>query len=181
MLISHVRTHGNFTCDIIYGNLTCDIIYGSFTCDIIYGNFTCDIIYGNFTCYIFYSNFTCDIIYGNFTCDMVISHVTFFMVILHVTLFIVVLHVTLFISFSAEFCWMCLRNWTEHNREYYECSIYKENLQVVSENSGLKAREALKKYLFYYERVCAGKLGIKIKSYSLELIELSSINKVSLV
>ena len=51
-----------------------------------------------------------------------------------------------------EFCWMCLRNWTEHNREYYECSIYKENPQVANENSGLKAREALKKYLFYYER-----------------------------
>ena len=48
---------------------------------------------------------------------------------------------------------MCLRNWTEHNREYYECSIYKENPKVANENSGLKAREALKKYLFYYERV----------------------------
>ena len=56
------------------------------------------------------------------------------------------------ISFS-EFCWMCLRNWSEHNREYYECSIYKQNPGVASENSGVKAREALKKYLFYYERV----------------------------
>ena len=50
---------------------------------------------------------------------------------------------------------MCLRNWTEHNREYYECSIYKENPQVANECSGVKAREALKKYLFYYERVSA--------------------------
>ena len=46
-----------------------------------------------------------------------------------------------------------MRNWTEHNREYYECSMYKENPQVANECSGVKAREALKKYLFYYERV----------------------------
>lgn len=51
-----------------------------------------------------------------------------------------------------EFCWMCLRNWSEHNREYYECSIYKQNPEVANENSGIRAREALKKYLFYYER-----------------------------
>lgn len=49
---------------------------------------------------------------------------------------------------------MCLRNWSEHNREYYECSIYKQNPQIANETSGVKAREALKKYLFYYERVC---------------------------
>ena len=48
---------------------------------------------------------------------------------------------------------MCLRNWSEHNREYYECSIYKQNPEVANENSGIRAREALKKYLFYYERV----------------------------
>ena len=48
---------------------------------------------------------------------------------------------------------MCLRNWTEHNREYYECSIYKKNPEIANETSGVKAREALKKYLFYYERV----------------------------
>ncbi|XP_046840208.1 E3 ubiquitin-protein ligase ARIH2-like isoform X2 [Xenia sp. Carnegie-2017] len=52
-----------------------------------------------------------------------------------------------------EFCWMCLGNWNEHNREYYECSIYKENPSMVKKKSGtLKAREALTKYLFYYER-----------------------------
>lgn len=55
---------------------------------------------------------------------------------------------------TSEFCWMCLGNWNEHNREYYECSIYKENPSMVKKKSGtLKAREALTKYLFYYERV----------------------------
>ena len=60
---------------------------------------------------------------------------------------------TAILIFFKEFCWMCLRNWSEHNREYYECSRYKENPQIANENSGVKAREALKKYLFYYERV----------------------------
>ena len=36
--------------------------------------------------------------------------------------------------------------------EYYECSRYKENPNIANESAHAKAREALKKYLFYFER-----------------------------
>ncbi|XP_022081037.1 E3 ubiquitin-protein ligase ARIH2-like isoform X2 [Acanthaster planci] len=51
-----------------------------------------------------------------------------------------------------NFCWMCLGDWKTHGSEYYECSRYKENPNIASESANVKAREALKKYLFYFER-----------------------------
>ena len=49
-------------------------------------------------------------------------------------------------------------DWKNHGSEYYECSRYKENPNIANESANVKAREALKKYLFYYERVrCLGK------------------------
>lgn len=67
---------------------------------------------------------------------------------------------------------MCLGDWKSHGSEYYECSRYKENPNIANEsvhaqvrifycsvNSdkfniffSIQAREALKKYLHYYER-----------------------------
>lgn len=52
-----------------------------------------------------------------------------------------------------EFCWMCLGDWKAHGSEYYECSRYKENPNIAHESVHAQAREALKKYLHYYERV----------------------------
>lgn len=52
-----------------------------------------------------------------------------------------------------EFCWMCLGDWRTHGSEYYECSRYKENPNIAHESVHVQAREALKKYLHYYERV----------------------------
>lgn len=40
--------------------------------------------------------------------------------------------------------------WKTHGAQYYECSKYRENPNIANETE--KAREALKKYLFYYER-----------------------------
>ncbi|XP_071081838.1 potential E3 ubiquitin-protein ligase ariadne-2-like [Haliotis cracherodii] len=51
-----------------------------------------------------------------------------------------------------DFCWMCLGDWKAHGSEYYECSRYKENPNIANESVLVQAREALKKYLFYYER-----------------------------
>ncbi|CAO1300377.1 unnamed protein product [Diamesa tonsa] len=51
-----------------------------------------------------------------------------------------------------DFCWMCLGDWKAHGSEYYECSRYKENPNIVNESVHAQAREALKKYLHYYER-----------------------------
>lgn len=66
---------------------------------------------------------------------------------------------------------MCLGDWKSHGSEYYECSRYKENPNIANESvhaqvkqfavflstinltlSLSQAREALKKYLHYYER-----------------------------
>lgn len=52
-----------------------------------------------------------------------------------------------------DFCWMCLGDWKTHGIEYYECSRYKENPNIAHESVHAQAREALKKYLHYYERV----------------------------
>ncbi|XP_070558597.1 potential E3 ubiquitin-protein ligase ariadne-2-like [Ptychodera flava] len=51
-----------------------------------------------------------------------------------------------------DFCWMCLGDWKNHGSEYYECSRYKENPNIANESVHVQAREALKKYLFYFER-----------------------------
>ena len=59
----------------------------------------------------------------------------------------------IFSLFSADFCWMCLGDWKTHGSEYYECSRYKENPDIVNQSQQAQAREALKKYLFYFERV----------------------------
>jgi ariadne-2 len=51
-----------------------------------------------------------------------------------------------------DFCWMCYGDWKTHGSEYYECSRYKENPNIANESVHAQAREALKKYLFYFER-----------------------------
>lgn len=56
------------------------------------------------------------------------------------------------ISFS-DFCWTCLGDWKTHGSQYYKCSRYKENPDIVNQSQKAQAREALKKYLFYFERV----------------------------
>ena len=52
---------------------------------------------------------------------------------------------------NHEFCWMCLKNWNIHTREYYECSRYKAN-PMVGDKAMTATRLALKKYIHYYER-----------------------------
>ena len=58
-------------------------------------------------------------------------------------------------SSVLDFCWMCLGDWKKHGDSYYECSRYKENPKLSKESKHTKAREALKKYLFYFHRVLA--------------------------
>ncbi len=55
---------------------------------------------------------------------------------------------------SVYRAYVCLfPDWKTHGSEYYECSRYKENPNIVNESAHAQAREALKKYLFYFERV----------------------------
>jgi ariadne-2 len=48
---------------------------------------------------------------------------------------------------NHDFCWVCLEKWDSH-RGYYECSTYKK----MDERGKNEARQALEKYLFYYQR-----------------------------
>lgn len=59
-----------------------------------------------------------------------------------------------------DFCWMCLGDWKAHGSEYYECSRYKENPSIADETANAQAREALKKYLHYFERVSSSIVDI---------------------
>jgi len=58
-----------------------------------------------------------------------------------------------------EFCWLCLGDWHKHGNStggYYQCNIYdkqaKEGVHVEEENTRQKAKHALDKYMFYFER-----------------------------
>lgn len=70
-----------------------------------------------------------------------------------------------------DFCWMCLGDWKSHGSEYYECSRYKENPNVVNESAHAQAREALKKYLHYYERWENHSKSLKLEAETLEKIK----------
>lgn len=87
-----------------------------------------------------------------------------------------------------DFCWMCLGDWKSHGSEYYECSRYKENPNIAHESVHAQAREALKKYLHYYERVCwflfimlQQSLNDKITSTDARLLKCDSTEYVILV
>ncbi|BET02256.1 IBR [Nesidiocoris tenuis] len=70
-----------------------------------------------------------------------------------------------------DFCWMCLGDWKSHGSEYYECSRYKENPNIVNESVLAQAREALKKYLHYYERWENHSKSLKLEAETLEKIK----------
>lgn len=67
-----------------------------------------------------------------------------------------------------EFCWMCLGDWKTHGSEYYECSRYKENPNIAHESAHAQAREALKKYLFYFERWENHSKSLKLEEQTLQ-------------
>uniref|UniRef100_A0A8D9ETM3 RBR-type E3 ubiquitin transferase n=1 Tax=Cacopsylla melanoneura TaxID=428564 RepID=A0A8D9ETM3_9HEMI len=70
-----------------------------------------------------------------------------------------------------EFCWMCLGDWKQHGSEYYECSRYKENPNIGRESAHAQAREALKKYLHYYERWENHAKSLKLESALIDKIK----------
>ncbi|XP_064632911.1 potential E3 ubiquitin-protein ligase ariadne-2-like [Lineus longissimus] len=70
-----------------------------------------------------------------------------------------------------DFCWMCLGDWKAHGSEYYECSRYKENPNIANESVHAKAREALKKYLFYFERWENHAKSLKLEEQTLKKIK----------
>ena len=77
----------------------------------------------------------------------------------------------LYHKICSDFCWVCLGEWKKHGDAYYECSRYKEDPKVVNENRHAKAREALKKYLFYFHRV----------SYMMSAVHRGGCNSIPLI
>ncbi|XP_069937683.1 potential E3 ubiquitin-protein ligase ariadne-2 [Cherax quadricarinatus] len=77
-----------------------------------------------------------------------------------------------------DFCWMCLGCWKTHGSEYYECSRYKENPNIANESAHAQAREALKKYLHYYERWENHSKSLKLEEETLAKIRERIQNKV---
>ncbi|KAL1493400.1 hypothetical protein ABEB36_011461 [Hypothenemus hampei] len=75
-----------------------------------------------------------------------------------------------------DFCWMCLGDWKSHGSEYYECSRYRENPNIAHESAHAQAREALKKYLHYYERWENHSKSLKLEEQTLEKLR-TRINK----
>lgn len=73
-------------------------------------------------------------------------------------------------SCKHDFCWMCLGDWKTHGSEYYECSRYKENPNIAHESAHAQAREALKKYLHYYERWENHSKSLKLEEQKLQKI-----------
>jgi len=69
-----------------------------------------------------------------------------------------------------DFCWMCLGDWRNHGSEYYECSRYKENPNIANESAHAQAREALKKYLHYFERWENHSRSMKLEAVTLDNI-----------
>mmetsp|Transcript_74615 Transcript_74615/g.207394 ORF Transcript_74615/g.207394 Transcript_74615/m.207394 type:complete len:559 (+) Transcript_74615:186-1862(+) len=68
-----------------------------------------------------------------------------------------------------EFCWLCLGDWHTHGTStggYYQCNIYdkqaKEGVHVEEEKSRQKAKHALDKYMFYFERFMDHDRGMKL-------------------
>ena len=74
-------------------------------------------------------------------------------------------------SCKHEFCWICLGDWKTHGSDYYECSKYKENPNIVCESIHAQAREALKKYLFYFERWDNHARSLRLEKQALEQIK----------
>lgn len=77
-----------------------------------------------------------------------------------------------------DFCWMCLGDWKAHGSEYYECSRYKENPNIAHESAHAQAREALKKYLHYFERWENHSRSMKLEAQTLDKIKNRITDKV---
>ncbi|KAJ3277018.1 hypothetical protein HDV01_000070 [Terramyces sp. JEL0728] len=51
-----------------------------------------------------------------------------------------------------EFCWICLGPWADHGTSWYNCSRYEEKESVDARDAQTKSRQALERYLHYYNR-----------------------------
>ncbi|MES1919472.1 hypothetical protein MHBO_001299 [Bonamia ostreae] len=72
-----------------------------------------------------------------------------------------------------EFCWVCQRDWTEHNAKtggFYRCNVYRE-LKLKGELGRDKKRQKSAKYLFYYLRYQNHEQSLKFAQRNLSDLE----------
>ncbi|KAJ3213366.1 hypothetical protein HDU67_002948 [Dinochytrium kinnereticum] len=51
-----------------------------------------------------------------------------------------------------EFCWVCLGPWADHGTQWYNCNRFEERNSVDARDAQAKSRQALERYLHYYNR-----------------------------
>lgn len=51
-----------------------------------------------------------------------------------------------------EFCWVCLGPWSEHGTTWYSCNRFEEKSGADARDQQAKSRQALARYLHYYNR-----------------------------
>ncbi|KAI8814532.1 hypothetical protein BJ742DRAFT_746543 [Cladochytrium replicatum] len=53
---------------------------------------------------------------------------------------------------AYEFCWVCMGPWQEHGTSWYNCNRFDEKTSVDARDTQAKSRQALERYLHYYNR-----------------------------
>lgn len=77
-----------------------------------------------------------------------------------------------------EFCWLCLGQWATHGAAtggYYQCNVYekqaREGHHAEEEKNRQKAKHALDKYMFYFERFMDHDRSMKITTKEFKEVE----------
>ncbi|KAJ3106590.1 hypothetical protein HDU97_005955 [Phlyctochytrium planicorne] len=52
----------------------------------------------------------------------------------------------------TKFCWVCLGPWADHGTQWYNCNRFDEKNSVDARDAQAKSRQALERYLHYYNR-----------------------------
>ncbi|KAI9017365.1 hypothetical protein BC832DRAFT_569937 [Gaertneriomyces semiglobifer] len=63
-----------------------------------------------------------------------------------------------------EFCWVCLGPWTDHGSQWYNCNRYDEKASIDARDSQAKSRQALERYLHYYNRYANHEQSAKLSA-----------------
>lgn len=56
------------------------------------------------------------------------------------------------VNCKADFCWVCLGPWEPHGSSWYNCNRYNVSNAKVARDGQTQHRQALERYLFYYNR-----------------------------
>ena len=61
-----------------------------------------------------------------------------------------------------EFCWICMGNWSEHGQSWYNCNRFEEKSGLDGRDAQAKSRQALERYLHYYNRYATHEQSAKL-------------------